>query len=154
MINFSDALRADHVALNLKASTPAEAMSAVTTLLRNDSRVLDWEAFLAALRSHPPCNVANDTGFGICIPHARTTALTAMVMSAARLTPEITFPQCSCPVRYIFCIGVPQEMASDYLRLAGALMRIFTDEETETALHTATTRQAFLDVLSKLERKM
>ena len=129
-------------------------MTAVTTLLRNDSRVLDWEAFTTALRSHPPCNVSDDSGFGICIPHARTTALTAMVMSAARLTPEIAFPECPCPVRYIFCIGVPQEMASDYLRLAGALMRIFTDAETENALHSAATRQAFLETLSKLERKL
>jgi PTS system nitrogen regulatory IIA component len=154
MITFSDALRVDHVALNLKATTPDAAVAAVTALLRNDPRVLDWAAFTAALRVHPPCNVANASGFGICIPHGRTNALNAMVMSAARITPELTFPACECPVRYIFCIGVPQEMASDYLRLAGALMRIFTDAETEEALHSATTRRAFLDALSKLERKL
>jgi PTS system nitrogen regulatory IIA component len=154
MLTISDALRADHIVLGLKCATPDDAVAAVAGLLRTDPRVTDWDEFLSALHDHPPCRVADETGFGICIPHARTGALSEMVMSAARLEPELTFSECPSPVRYIFCLGVPQAMASDYLRIAGALMRIFTDAETEAALHTATTRQAFLEALSALERKM
>ncbi len=154
MISLADTLAPEHVALALPATTPEAAVAQLAGLLRHDERVLDWPAFYAELREHLPCRVLEQEDFGICVPHARTSAVSEMVMSAGRFDPGITFSACDKPVRYLFCIGVPQAMASDYLRIAGALMRIFTDPEAEAALHAAATREEFVAVLTRLERKL
>ena len=154
MIHIEDTLRPEHVLLGLKATDPESATKALMEKLRGDERVLDWAAFHEAVRKHPPCRVWDAAPFGICIPHARTEAVSGMVLTAARLAVDTPFPECDKPVRYVFCMGVPQEMASDYLRIAGLLMRIFTDPATEEGLRTAKTGDVFLSALENLEVKI
>jgi mannitol/fructose-specific phosphotransferase system IIA component (Ntr-type) len=154
MITIHDTLMAEDVLLDLRAESPQEVISKTSALLRDDERVIDWSRFHSELLAHPPCRVDADVDFGICIPHVRTSAVSEMVMSAARLGSNLFFPDCSKPIRYLFCIGVPKELASDYLRIAGALMRIFKDSASEQELHTAATAAEFVAVLSRLERKL
>ena len=154
MITIADTLLAEDVSLNLEVNTPAASIEHVARLLMEDERVLDWKEFYDTLKAHPPCRISEDGDFGICIPHARTQAVSEMVMSAARLSRELPFPGCQKPVRYIFCIGVPQALASDYLRIAGALMRIFKEPNAEKALHTAASPTEFIAALSRLENKL
>ena len=154
MITIHDTLMAEDVLLNLDAATPEEAVARTSALLRDDERVIDWGKFNEELLLHPPCRVDADVDFGICIPHARTRAVAEMVMSASRLRSNLLFPDCSKPVRYLFCIGVPKALASDYLRIAGALMRIFKDTSSEQELYSAGTATEFVEVLSRLERKL
>lgn len=154
MITIPDTLSPDHVLLDLIVTDPARAIEQLAQVLRNDEHVLDWNVFYEAIRANPPCKVADVAPFGICIPHARTNAVTGMVLSAARCATRITFPDCDKPIRYIFCIGVPMALAADYLRIAGALMRLFTDPEAEAALRTADTPTEFIASLTRLERKL
>lgn len=154
MIHIEDTLRPEHVLLGLAASSPEAATDALLARLHKDERVLDWTAFREALRKHPPCRVWDGAPYGIYIPHARTEALSGMVLTAARLAVDTMFPECDKPVRYVFCLGVPQEMAADYLRIAGLLMRIFTDEATEETLRTAQNGATFLSALENLEVKI
>jgi PTS system nitrogen regulatory IIA component len=154
MIHIEDTLRPEHVLLGLVANGPEAATDALLARLHDDERVLDWPAFHEALRKHPPCRVWEGAPFGMYIPHARTDAVSGMVLTAARLAPDTVFPKCDQPVRYVFCLGVPQEMAADYLRIAGLLMRIFTDEATEETLRTAQDGEAFLSALENLEVKI
>ena len=154
MITLPDALPIDHVALDLVATTHEGALAATAGLMRKDPRVQNWEEVFAILRRHPACRVADGAGVGICIPHARTDAVTGVVMSAARLSPGLPFPELAEPVRYVFCLAIPQAMAADYLRLVGALMRIFKEPETEAALRAAPTRQAFVEALGRFEMKL
>lgn len=154
MITIADTLLAEDVALNLEVATPAASIDHVAKLLMDDERVLDWKEFYSALKTQPPCKISENGDFAICIPHARTQAVGEMVMSVARLARELPFPGCEKPVRYIFCIGVPQALASDYLRIAGSLMRIFKDPNAEKELHAATTPAEFIAVLSRVEKKL
>src|SRR4051794_10237944 len=141
MITIPDALGADHLILGLHASNADEAIAEVAGLLRDDPRVVDWTAFYKELRAHVPCRVTDAGSFAICLPHARTEAVTELVMSAARVTTPIPFSGSKTPVRYVFCIGAPKAMAADYLRVAGALMRILSDPAAEERLRTATDPQ-------------
>ena len=154
MITIPDTLLVENVLLDLAASTPDDAVKRTAALLRDDERVIDWPVFHSELLAHPPCRVDDQVDFGICIPHARSRAVSEMVMSAARVDGELLFPDCVKPVRYLFCIGVPKALASDYLRIAGALMRIFKDASAEEELRGASTPREFVSVLSRLERKL
>jgi mannitol/fructose-specific phosphotransferase system IIA component (Ntr-type) len=154
MIHIEDTLRPEHVLLGLSASSLEAATEALLAPLHDDERVLDWPAFHEALRKHPPCQVWDNAPYGIYVPHARTDAVSGMVLTAARLAADTVFPECMKPVRYVFCLGVPQAMAADYLRIAGLLMRIFTDESTEETLRTAQNGETFLSALENLEVKI
>ena len=153
MITISDALLPEHVVLALPPTTPEAAIDRMAAVLKTHPNVEDWETFRSVLKAHPACLISRDE-FGLCIPHARTEGVTEIVMSAGRFTTPLVFPNCEKPVRYVFCIGVPQAMAADYLRITGALMRVLSDPATEEALRAATTRVEFVEALSGLETRL
>jgi mannitol/fructose-specific phosphotransferase system IIA component (Ntr-type) len=70
-----------------------------------------------------------------------------MVMAFGRLAQPIRRGPGS--IRFVLVIGIPETMDADYLRMVGALMRAFRDDELRKALETATTPD---DVLSAFER--
>jgi mannitol/fructose-specific phosphotransferase system IIA component (Ntr-type) len=154
MITIPDALQPEHVLLDLQAPDSDTAIATVAGLLKDDPRILDWAGFFRAVHEHIPCRMADAGDFSICLPHARTEAVGELAISAARLDPGIVCPGARAAIRYIFCIGAPKTMAADYLRLAGALMRILSDPEAEERLHTAASAQEFLEVLGAREMKL
>ena len=153
MITIADVLRPEHVALDLQATTPSEAIAEVAAPLRTDERVQDWDALLAGFLKAAPCLPASPQ-FAICIPHARTDEVTSLVMSVGRSAQGIVFPGTPPPVRYLFCIGVQIALAADYLRIFGLLARLVKDPASEERLRTATTGADFVHALSRLEAKL
>jgi mannitol/fructose-specific phosphotransferase system IIA component (Ntr-type) len=153
MTTIEDILRPEDVILELKADTAEAAIAETVALLKNDSRVTDWDALLSCLQKLSPCLPAGED-FAICMPHARTDCLSSLVMSVGRSSKGITFPNSALPVRYIFCIGVEVTMAADYPRIAGLVARIVKDPEAEAQLLAAKTRGEFVAALSRLEAKL
>lgn len=155
MITIPDILEPNRVLLGLSPATPEAAAAAVIDALATHPQVLDWSAFKEALQLNPPCHIAaTDALFAVCLPHARTPAVEGIVMSAGRLAKDTFLPQCPKPIRYIFCIGAAREMAADYLRIAGALMRVLGDASEESLLHAAETPEDFVECLGELEKRL
>jgi mannitol/fructose-specific phosphotransferase system IIA component (Ntr-type) len=153
MITITDILRPEDIDLNLKMSNQAEAINHVAGLLREDERVKDWQAFYNGLASVRPC-VAAAGGTEICIPHARTDGVTGMVMSAGRSKGGIIVKESETPVHFVFVIGVPVALAADYLRIIGALARIFKSPAQRDPLRSVATPEEFLGLLSTAEMKL
>lgn len=150
MLTIPDILNPRHILLDVHASTDDEAIQQVASLLRQDERVRDWLGFYNTLKDRALC-VETIGDFEICIPHTRTDCVTNMVMSVGRCPGGITFPDVPKPVRYIFCIGLPQEMASEYLRIIGSIARFFKDPQVIQRLNAASTPQEFINILSEKE---
>ena len=100
MITIGDILRTKRIDLQLKVTAPEEAIYEVAMLLKDDERVNDWNALYSGLISRSP-GMAGDGDFEICIPHARTNAVSSMVMAVGRSEAGIVFPKAkrktSCP---------------------------------------------------------
>lgn len=154
MITVADILHADHVALGVAARTPRAAIDEVAELLKNDVAVIDWPALLAGVHASAPCLPETVGGFAICLPHTRGECVSTMVMSVGRSLDGIPFAGVDVPVRYIFCIGVPRELAADYLRIVGLLVRVFKDPAAERELRAAATPTEFIALLSRREAKL
>lgn len=158
MLTIAAILQPERILLDIPAGArDEEAIFHIASMLKEDPAVADWNTFYAALKSKQPC-VAAGSGFEICIPHSRTSAVTGMVMSAARCHaapapaaghggrhPVPPF------IRYLFVIGVPVTLASEYLRIIGAIARIFKNETTEAQLRAAPTPASFLAILTSQE---
>jgi len=153
MITIADILSPEDILLDFQAETQVRALSKVADLLEKDDRVSDWDRFYKGIMAGASC-IYNESGCGICIAHVRTNAVDDMVMAAGRSGEGIAFDESGMRVHLIFVIGVPVALASDYLRIIGALARIFRTAKGETALLTAPTCKAFLDSLCTLEMEM
>jgi mannitol/fructose-specific phosphotransferase system IIA component (Ntr-type) len=151
MITIADTLAPDRIRLNLPAQPGPAAIDEVAEMLRNAPEVVDWEVLHELLPRSSPCLVEAGGEFAVCLPHARTDAVTSMVMAVGRSPEGLPFEGCIAPVRYIFCIGVPKALATDYLRIVGLLARILKHPATEAALRDVESPQKFIDELSVLE---
>lgn len=152
MITISDILSPKHILFDLGGDTNEQAVARVAELLQKDPRVNDWDRFFAGLEKATSC-MSKENGSVLCIAHARTTAVNAMTMAVGRCFekgPGAAEPR----LRLVFVIGVPVALASDYLRIIGALARIFHTERGETALAQAATPAEFLASLRELEIAM
>jgi mannitol/fructose-specific phosphotransferase system IIA component (Ntr-type) len=153
VITIVDTLRPANVNLNLQSTEIGDAVYDVAQLLRDNEHVLDWKALYDGLRGGDTCIPAGDN-LEICIPHARTNCVNAMVMSAGRSKDGIRLPSSKNRVHYIFVIGVPIAMAAEYLRIIGALARILKNRETEAELRAARNGQEFVQILRERELKL
>lgn len=153
MITIGDILHPNCVDLNLTHTAQEAAILHTIDLLRGDERVLDWQALLKGIQSRDPC-MAGGQEFDICIPHARTNAVDSMVMAAGRSVAGIERGGGKPRAHYVFVIGVPVQMASDYLRIIGALARIFRDTNAEAELRAAGSVEDFLACLQRREMEL
>ena len=154
MITIGDTLRVEHVHLNAAADSPEAAVDLVAASLRSHPAVLDWDKLSLALHQASPCAAERGCDFGICIPHARSSAVSSMVMSVGRFDPGLSFEGCPQPIRYVFCIGLPSALDADYLRIVGLLARILKAPDAEKKLRQAATASEFVSVLSGLEARL
>lgn len=150
VITISDILLTKHIDLELKTGNQEEAVLHVASLLKGDERVLDWTGFYNGLAARCPIIDAGAT-VEICIPHARTHCVSSMVMSVVRSTNGIQIEGREGRLYYFFAIGVPVALAADYLRIVGALARIFKEPASETTLRSVKTAEEFLTILSEQE---
>ena len=153
MITIADILNPEQIDLDLKMSNQEEAVNHVAALLREDERVTDWNVFYQGLSSTRPC-LADAEGTEVCIPHTRTDSVTGMVMSAGRSQTGIFVPGAASAIHFVFVIGVPQALAADYLRIIGALARIFKGGPAKDRLRKAETAGEFLQLLASAEMKL
>lgn len=154
MISIADTLRPERIRLSLDATEADAAIRETAGLLQSTPEVLDWNVLLAALLARAPCIAERDADFAFCLPHTRTEAVSTMVMSIGRSPGGIVFPGCEKPVRYIFCIALPQALAPDYLRIVGLLTRILKSPANEAMLRTAPTARELIDELTALEARL
>ena len=148
MITITDILLPGHIELDLQQTNHDEAILHVANLLKDDQRVADWPAFYEGLTARPP-TFAQAGDFEICIPHARTNSVTSMIMGIGRSLEGIEIPGHAMKMRYIVVVGVPVACAAEYLRIVGALARIFKDPRSEAHLFTAKQPKTFLEILEE-----
>jgi mannitol/fructose-specific phosphotransferase system IIA component (Ntr-type) len=139
----------DVVMLDLDARSGAEAVRALHRRLAvGTDGVVDPPRFLGALLDRmalAPVCIADD----VALPHARTDAVSRMVVAVAR-TPNggIAFdPQCA-RVRLVFLIGTPKNAMTEYLQAVAALARLLRDRRTRAGLFAAADEAEFRAVLS------
>jgi PTS system nitrogen regulatory IIA component len=77
-----------------------------------------------------------------------------MVMAAGYSQAGIGRGEGKPRVHYVFVIGVPVTMAADYLRIVGALARIFIKAEDDPQLLSAGSAQEFIDLLARREMEL
>jgi mannitol/fructose-specific phosphotransferase system IIA component (Ntr-type) len=148
MIRIREALLPDHILLRLEAQSRDEAVQQLVESLRADTRVTDWQEFLRALRKRDAGGKMK-LGYGLAIPHARTSAVTKMVMAFGRFKEPVQ--ETDGPIQFIILVGIPETMDAEYLRLVGTLMRIFRSEKLRNKLLDAEKAAQIIGIFERVE---
>jgi mannitol/fructose-specific phosphotransferase system IIA component (Ntr-type) len=148
MIKLRGTLLPDHILLDLDSGSREEAIRRVSETLRSDPRVVDWRRFFRTLRERE-ANAKINLRYGITMPHARTSAVTGMVMAFGRLKQPVMEPDGT--IHFVTVFGIPEAMDAEYLRFVGTLMRVFRNENLRRRLCQAEEPAQIVDIFEKGE---
>jgi mannitol/fructose-specific phosphotransferase system IIA component (Ntr-type) len=113
-------LRAAIFIKNLDAVSEKEAISKLLSTLQGHPQVRDLQELSETVFDRQQADRPLFPG-GIAFPHARTNAVSGLVMVVAICSRPIPFGE--VPVRLIFLIGVPKRAGAEYLELISFLAR-------------------------------
>jgi mannitol/fructose-specific phosphotransferase system IIA component (Ntr-type) len=148
MIKLRGTLLPDHILLDLDSESREEAIRRVAETLRSDPRVADWPQFFRTLKERD-ANAKINLQYGITVPHARTSAVTGMVMAFGRLEKPVVEPDGT--IHFVTVFGIPETMDAEYLRLVGTLMRVFRNEKLRQRLYHAEKPRQIVEIFEKGE---
>jgi len=131
MIALEDALTVRNIALDVEVKDAAEAVAKAVGLLKNDVQMLDWDAFAKAVVDREKSS-GTSVGGGLMLPHGRGEFVRELAMSFLRLRAPLQMG--GEEVRFVIAVAVPSSMAAEYLRLVGALARVFRDAKAQAKL--------------------
>ncbi len=96
-------------------------------------------------------------GNGIALPHARTEHVKSIVMAVGRSQAGIRFENSGSggeTVHLMFMLGTPKSKPGDYLQVVSALCRLLKEPTRRTALLTAPTPEAFIQIVAEAETRL
>jgi mannitol/fructose-specific phosphotransferase system IIA component (Ntr-type) len=134
-------LRAAIFINNLKADSEREAISKMLESLKGHAQVQDLQKLSTAVFDRHQTDPSLFPG-GVAFPHARTNAVSSLVMVIATCSQPILFGE--IPVRLIFLIGIPKGAGADYLELISFLARHVRGERVVDQLVQAEDISSFL----------
>lgn len=138
----------DVVMLDLAADSGDAAVRALHAgVTAQTDAVTNPPVFLAELIARmqvAPVCIAND----VALPHARTNAVSRMVLAVARTARPIPFDRDHPGVRLIFLIGTPKDAVSEYLQAVAVLSRLLRNAATRLGLQAAADEVEFRALLS------
>jgi mannitol/fructose-specific phosphotransferase system IIA component (Ntr-type) len=141
----------DVVVTDLRVNSGDEAIRALHQRLRAATPdVRDAAQFLKDLFERSALSsvcISED----VAMPHARTTAVSRIVLGVARTAAPVSFDVEHPGVRLIFMIGTPKAAVTEYLQAVAALSRILKQGGTRAALLEAPTEAEFRAVLARAQ---
>jgi fructose-specific phosphotransferase system IIA component len=151
LIHFSDFLRPDRIKLSIAATRKREAIKEVANILDNALEIRDKERFLKEIFERESVE-ATAIGNGVAVPHARTDAVTDLVIAVGRSQAGVDFGSMDGkPVRLVFVMGTPRANVTNYLKILAQLSRVVRSPGCLDKTMAADTAQEIVDIFRALE---
>ncbi|HET9856474.1 MAG TPA: PTS sugar transporter subunit IIA [Chthoniobacterales bacterium] len=145
-IALADLIDPKQIALNLRASTQAEAMREIVDLLVAADKIDNPQKFLEELRAREMTN-STYAADGVAFPHARTKLVDQLFLGIGRSEAGIPWTGKGETAHLIFLIAVPERLISDYLVVVGAIARATKDRPLRTLMFHAGNVDEFIATL-------
>jgi mannitol/fructose-specific phosphotransferase system IIA component (Ntr-type) len=145
-------LREGQIILDLRAADKESAIKETAGALRQNPGVRCFDAFVHDIFERENFSTTG-IGHGIGIPHARTEAVTDIVIALGRSASGIDFGSFDCkPARLIFVLGTPKRRElSLYLSVLARLTRLLERQAFRNTLLAAATPAEVLEAFRAVE---
>ncbi len=137
--------------LDLEAGDKTEAISEIVEHMAKAHLIQNAEEFKKEVYERERLG-STGIGKGIAIPHARTRAVSRLIIAFARLKHGVDFgAEDDDPVRLLFLLGTPVDTVGDYLKILAKLSRLLKEDTLRKQLLKAHSAQEVLELLEKAE---
>ncbi|MBM4455172.1 MAG: PTS sugar transporter subunit IIA [Verrucomicrobia bacterium] len=147
-MNLAELIQPRFVLLDVQEAKRTAAIHEVAKLLEKDPDILNFQSFYDELLARERLE-ATSLGYGVAFPHARTDHVKKMVLAVGRSKAGVLFENSGETIHFIFVIGTPRRMVTEYLALVGAMARLLRNPAIRRKLMEAKTPAEFAGVFAE-----
>lgn len=141
-MKISTLLKNELISLGLPPMTKEQAIKELVSLNESAGTLFDAEKFLDAVLKREK-EVSTDMGFGIAVPHAKSSAVKIPSLSAITTLGE--------ELNLVFMIAVPKSNSNLHLEILSSLSGMLLDEGFRLSLRRAKTKEEFIWLIKEKE---
>jgi fructose-specific phosphotransferase system IIA component len=151
VLKVSQLLTAKAIMMDIDAREKIAAIKEMVDYLAAHKLVSDGEAFMKALAKRENLE-STGIGDGIAIPHARTSAVTDLLLAFARSQEGVDFSSIDGkPSHLIFLIASPEDKKSEYIMALAKISRLLRRQQVRDQLKRARDAQDVLNIIQSNE---
>jgi PTS system nitrogen regulatory IIA component len=133
-MRLADALRREHIMLDLKSRAKNDLLGEMITFLCESVKGLDRDTAYAALLKREELGTTG-IGHGVAIPHGKLKGIDKVVVCFGRSVAGVEFDSMdSEPVHLFFLIVAPENSAASHLKLLASISRLLKSSEFRNKL--------------------
>jgi mannitol/fructose-specific phosphotransferase system IIA component (Ntr-type) len=153
VVNLTDLLSQENIALDLPATTKQAAIEALVGLLARSGRVSDAAAVVTDVLERERL-MSTGVGSGVAIPHAQSRGAQSIAMALGRTRDDIDFKSLdNKPVGLIFLIVAP-DGPGGFVRILARISRLLYSGELQSSLRKARTADEVIRTIAAEEAKL
>ncbi|MBM3314061.1 PTS fructose transporter subunit IIA [candidate division WOR-3 bacterium] len=151
MARISELLPSSAIVLDLQAKEKFEAINELVRPLLATGAISDEAEFVKAIVRRENME-STGIGLGVAIPHARTRAVSNIVLAFGRSNSGVNFHSLDGkPSHLVFLIAAPEEQKTEYIMTLARLSRLLREDEVRIGLNKAGTAEEVLRVILRHE---
>lgn len=149
----SELLSPTAVILELKSKEKNGVIHELAAPLVSSGLIVEEAEFVSAILRRENLE-STGIGFGVAVPHARTNAVTTLVLAFGRSEEGVDFNSLDGkPSHLIFLISAPEGQKREYIWTLAKLSSLLRREEVREGLKNAQTVEEVYSVIERYERR-
>lgn len=153
-MRLTEILKPQNIKLPLEASTKAEAIGALVSLLADNGELTDPRKVLEAVLERETTRTTG-IGNGLAIPHGKCTGTDHLVMAIGRPAIPVDFQAIDGrPVSLIWLLASPPDKTGPHIHALARISRLMTIDKFRHALMESKTSQDIYDAIVKQESQL
>ena len=152
-MKITDLLAKESIKLNATVKDKEEVLNTMVDLMDKSGKISDKKLYLDAVKAREEEGTTG-VGNGIAIPHGRCSGVKKAGLAAMSIKGGVEYNALdSKPVDLVFLIAANEDSGNVHLEILSKLATMLMDDEFVSKLKSATTAEAFLDIIDKAEAK-
>jgi fructose PTS system EIIBC or EIIC component len=151
MAKISELLPRSAIVLNLQSKEKFEVINELVRPLLETGAITEESEFVSAIVRRENME-STGIGLGVAIPHARTRAVSSIVLAFGRSDTGVDFSSLDGkPSHLIFLIAAPEEQKTEYIMTLARLSKLLRKDEVRIGLNKAGSPDDIVRVIQQHE---
>ena len=152
-MKITDLLAKDSISIGISLQNKSDAIDTAVSLMNNLNNLKDLEEFKRQVYIREEKG-STGVGEGVAIPHGKSSVVTKPGLAAMTIPDGVEFESLDGnPVKLLFLIAAPDSDSNVHLEILATLSKLLMDEKFINSLVNAKSKEEFLEIIDKAERK-
>lgn len=153
-MQLSDYIQEAGISLELKGSSKVEILNSLVQLLGKNTSLSDEENLIDRLVEREKLGTTG-IGFGVAIPHCKTSEVDKLHIMIGKSTQEIDYAALDGkPVKLFFLLVAPENSSAQHLHALAKIARLAKDSATRMEIMETSTKEDLLELIKAKEKSL